>query len=107
MDLKEAQQALQDVTNLEADVTRLEEAIAQTSDRIDRAQTPRDVKSLKASMAAHAKELKVAQKALSEAKKTVVEIPEADRKMAEVTPIVVTESVEAHAGLASANGANV
>jgi len=104
MEPKEAQQLLQDVSNLTADVTRLEVAVAACQAQIDQAESERLVKSAKLGKAEHNRELREAKKRLSEAKKAVAAMPDADRELAEVTPVVAEESVEAHAGLAASNG---
>jgi len=104
MDLKEAQQLLDDVRNLTADVSRLEEALAATEAQIAEAKSERLVKSAKLGKAEHTSELKEAKKRLADAKKAVAAMPEADRERAEANPPIPQESVEAHAGLAGADG---
>jgi seryl-tRNA synthetase len=104
MRLTEAQQMRQDIYNLEKDVARLKDAVAACQAQIDEAKTDKLVKSAKRGKAEHTKELKAAKAALAEAKKAFAALDDADREYAETTPVVPQESVEAHAGLAAADG---
>jgi len=102
MELAEAQQLLDDVRNLEKDVDRLKAAVQTCEDQILEAKTEKLVKSAKRGKAEHNRELRAAKNRLAEAKKAVK--PKADRELAEATAVVPQESVEAHAGLAAADG---
>lgn len=105
MELAEAQQLLEDVRNLEADVARLQAAVTACEDQIIEAKTDRLVKSAKRGKAEHKRELRAAKNRLTEAKRAVKAIP-ADLREAAEPPPVPQEHVEVLAGLAGATGGN-